>query len=589
MMSFLLMVVFALSVSAAPNSISSFLQDAKPTTPQPLALESFLPADALGVILIENVAQLKAALAKTDFYRIASEKSATDPAAKSFREVVDTMAGRDRRAAFVFVAPSTASRQPSLAIVVQGKNRAAIEAGAAKIEETYNLKATDRIPRTSFVVANTSAQVDGEAASFARAENIFIYGQQAAVEKVARTRAESTLSSDPTFQRAREKRTPDEVVFTYINFSSLVSYLVRFMAAQPGAAADVTSLVLSALPFIGTTAIQGATISTRYQNGRALDHITVFANWERAGALSALLAFPSLQPKAAHTLPSDAPSYVSLGIDAVQIYDALLKTFGPLLSMQFGVSSVDEGVKALEQRLGFRLREELLASLGNELALAQLKSPGTASDAYQIHSLVLIEVKDAELLKGVLEKSQANRGTEAETSAETYKGRKIYPLAENISVSLIGSVAALATADEIKRLIDQLDQGKSLASAEHYKRTFGTQTAPRGIEIFVTSDILNHPRVRRAIGGEGGRRAFTEALRSNFNPTLYGAGERNSTGLMLDLSSPIGTPLLLDLFQTQWSPEAARLTANSTGGVEQPLLRLMAYFSRIFSPVVSSK
>lgn len=588
----LLVVVLILAASAIPGSAFSTLLPQGTRTPgsQPLSLESLLPTDALGVIIIDNVAQLKAALSKTEFYQIASAKSSNDPVAKSFREAVDKMAGRSLRAALVFVAPQTGDRQPKVAIVIQGQSSAAIKTGVAKIEAAYKANGSDQIQGTPFIMATTQHQVDGETVSFARYENIFIYGQQTAVEKVASTlKSASTLSSDPTFQQAREKRAPDGVMFTYVNVSVLLSYVIQVLTSKPRATIDMLSMLVPALQFAGAPAIKSASIATRYQNGRAVDQVHGFISWERAGLLSALLLLPPYQPRAAQSLPLDASAYVSLGIDSLQIYDALLKTWGPLITMQLGTKSADEAVKTLEQRLGFRIREELLASLGTELVIAQIKTPGSAPDAFQTNTLILVEVKDAELLKSVLEKNQASRASETEpvASVEIYKGRKIYPLTEKYSIGVIGPFAALANIDEIKRLTDQLDQGRSLASAESYKRTFGNPTSPHGIEVFVTSDVLNHPHARRAMSREGAQSVFVEALRANFNPVLYGTGGRNNTGLTVEIVSPIGAPLIWDFLQTEWQSEATRLTASETGGIGSPLLHLISHFSRAFDSVVS--
>jgi hypothetical protein len=76
---FWFMLVLWLSASAASQPALFGVQATRAARSRPLRLESFLPADALAVALVDNVAGLKAALSKTDFYRLASEKSPGDP------------------------------------------------------------------------------------------------------------------------------------------------------------------------------------------------------------------------------------------------------------------------------------------------------------------------------------------------------------------------------------------------------------------------------------------------------------------------------------------------------------------------------
>jgi hypothetical protein len=91
---------------------------------------------------------------------------------------------------------------------------------------------------------------------------------------------------------------------------------------------------------------------------------------------SFLLPGPEIAPRASTLSPADTDLFVSVSLDAPRIYDALLKlmksNYAPGEDSPRRESesvAFDNQIATFEQMLGFKIKEDLLGALGNEVAL----------------------------------------------------------------------------------------------------------------------------------------------------------------------------------------------------------------------------
>lgn len=561
-------------------------QRASTTQTEAAALESSLPADALGVILVETPARLKTNLTSTAFFRLTSPGAADDTVAGSFRSAVERFSGSGVRLAAVYTVPDNPRREPPLAIVVEAPTVPAARSGAARVAAFYpsSSAASDSHPSP---IVRTTVQVDGEPISFAHRGRLFVYGQDPAVAAVEKSLdGGSSLCRDPSFQAARQASPAESAVFAYLNFGRLVSYGTQRLQRQM-MRMDLTGLIIPMLQFAGVSAIQGIGLSTRFQDRLAKDEIQVLVNWNQAGLMPAILALPPVQSRGAETLPASTVSYVSFTVDANQIYEALLKSFGPLIMAQLGAGSVEEAITGMEQKIGFRIKQELLAALGNEVVIAGLP-PNRPRAGASSDTVVLLAVKDPDLLIRVVEKTLAQRADAQSVAPDTYKTHKIYPLVENLGISVVGSFALIANRDQIRSVIDEsIEKKQVLASRESHRRALASDGANGAIRIYVGNEMLARPRVVQALSGSAdGPSPFVRSLQPAFDPLVYGTGRRNEAGIALQMTSPLGVVLSSDFFNESWKQEVGRLSSDKAEGpqhAQPPVLSLLSFFSRVFA------
>jgi hypothetical protein len=123
-------------------------------------------------------------------------------------------------------------------------------------------------------------------------------------------------------------------------------------------------------------------------------------------------------------LPADVASFSAGSIDAPQIYDSLVQvvTAGVRAFAPDFADGVKTGIEGVEGLVGFKIRDDLLASLG-DLAVSY-SSP--AEGPFGLGKVTMVQVKDAKKLIACFEKVQAAfpgiPGVEFDVKKRTYRG-----------------------------------------------------------------------------------------------------------------------------------------------------------------------
>lgn len=194
-----------------------------------------------------------------------------------------------------------------------------------------------------------------------------------------------SLADQPSFRAARERvRRPDSVLFAYAD----VQALMRFGAEMAGDEQSLALLDLFPYRFVGY--------------GVDLDGPGV---WDRAYAElpadSWARAMIPAEPKPLRSLglaPADAGLYWGQRIELLPGFEAVMRIVSAM--MPEVVAPDLAALSSWEQRIGVRVREDLLAHLGPEMAF-YLSFPGSSivPDA-----CLLVEVQDTARVEEVLER-----------------------------------------------------------------------------------------------------------------------------------------------------------------------------------------
>jgi len=146
--------------------------------------------------------------------------------------------------------------------------------------------------------------------------------------------------------------------------------------------------VSQALRGVGLYGVRAVGVSSRFADGGIRDSLYLYAPGERSGILPP--AGAPVDPGLLRLVPEDAEMVSLFRLDAERIYQEVMRTLSARDPEAF--EQVAARIGELEERIGFRVRQDLLASLGTQYLLF------TAPH----ESILMVEVKDRERLEACI-------------------------------------------------------------------------------------------------------------------------------------------------------------------------------------------
>jgi len=544
----------------------------------PPRLESLLPPDILAVVFVEDVAALKRNLLQTRFYQLVQSRSPESALARSLHDLVEALPTKAsaRFALALFDQPASAAMPLSAALIADVAEPSLRDRAVRRFEEKYAAsKPTIRERQTIRIITVEGASA-GDTLSLARTDPFLILGQTTAVEKiVGGIEAKPKLPDTPVYRLAVEKPAT-EPLHGFVNLEKLSNYLIMTVTANPGRGG--VPLLVPALQFAGIAALKAATFSSRFADAKVTDEIHLIVDTQRKNLITALLEIPPIPFAALAWLPEDTAFALALGTNLNQVYDAVLATLGPLIRMQLGGQTAEGAIATLEADLGFRIRADLIQSLGNELVLAYIPRMGPSST--DLERIILLTVTNSRLLTAIAEKVYQrlkNQRTTTE-SLVTYKSVTIYPLDPTISVAVVRNALIIGSLEAIQRVIDGDESGRTLArSASLQARLASSNTA--GLLLYMSPMMFRLPVVGQMLGAN--TEPLLRALEAEWNPPVFGLGSKETTGIELKVTTPWSLPLTLDLLLASRSLGSSASPARAPTEPLASYLRLLSEMSQL--------
>ena len=232
---------------------------------------------------------------------------------------------------------------------------------------------------------------------------------------------------------------------------------------------------------------------------------------------------PALVPESPNIFPADSDLFVSVSLDYPQIYEGMLKAIAKAeeQSRKYSGRPANDGpapespFAIYEKKLGLKIKDDLLPLLGNEMALALLKttpspsptSPNldtekpTPSDIEQKtaraagpNPVIAISVKDREavgrLIPRVIE-SFGFKGVNLLAQTEKRDGTEITSYGNVFSYAFVGDFLVVsADGTATRRVVDSYLNHQTLSSDSHF-RNF-TRWQPRQVlgQVYVAPGLV---------------------------------------------------------------------------------------------------
>ncbi|MGH9903254.1 MAG: DUF3352 domain-containing protein, partial [Pyrinomonadaceae bacterium] len=248
-----------------------------------------------------------------------------------------------------------------------------------------------------------------------------------------------------------------------------------------------------------------------------------------------LIPGPALRPEAADLLPADTEIFASASLDLSQIYDWYTDSMRTAHEMQRSVaatragndghqvgttedrqappqqsdenkeSPVEAQIAAMEKLLGFKIKEDLIGALGNEVAVGAPASlffgtrPGggagqAAADSPPAGLAILISLKNREALEEKLPRVLFALGLAggggAAVQTEKREGVEITSFGAG-ALAFVGNFLVLAPdLPSVRRVVDAHASGQTLSSTYAYRNSQGWQ--PRQVlgQVYVSNALM---------------------------------------------------------------------------------------------------
>ncbi|MCA1565247.1 MAG: DUF3352 domain-containing protein [Acidobacteria bacterium] len=221
--------------------------------------------------------------------------------------------------------------------------------------------------------------------------------------------------------------------------------------------------------------------------------------------LPVLLSGPSISAEATAVLPANTDIFVSVSLDLPQMYDyvASLMKIADFLPTQEedGKGNYTEQLTAFEKTNNFRIREDLLAALGNEIAVglpgnqffggrAALGAPGGAPPSGPI---VVVALNDRESLQKLLPRvlnSIGFAGATEQSIVEKHGQVEVLTFSNGTLAFIDRFLVGTPDAATMRRVTDAYNNGETLANNERFRDATSWQSRQAVGQVYVANEML---------------------------------------------------------------------------------------------------
>ncbi len=236
-----------------------------------------------------------------------------------------------------------------------------------------------------------------------------------------------------------------------------------------------------------------------------------------------LVAGPSTTTEAAEVAPADAAVFFATSLDWEQVYTSTLGTasLDPLLTSYEAAEArgpheggaaeksptPEEMVAAIEKLFDFKFKEDLIPSLGNEVAISmpfdvrdfglgspRLRSTKKEEERDAVPGIVFIAtLNDAEKVQKILPRVLVALGfvpyDSPATQAEKREGFEIHSSGE-LSYVFINRFLVVGELKPVRHVVDSYAARRTLASTDSYRNSTGWQAPQKLVQAFVSDALM---------------------------------------------------------------------------------------------------
>lgn len=366
------------------------------------------------------------------------------------------------RPRFVLIAETHATPEDVLKLL---QERASLLArrvyGESATEDSYDYHG-------STVVTFRGATEDRELLAAASGTVALISNNRNAIESCLDTLAgrAPTLAADETLKQKRSVVDHDASVFAFITesgVSKLAELGPAIIASRSQNSAERITSIADLIQNVSKETVTALLYAAEFtSDGVTERYLTVLRPRVAESLMPAFEPFRAPSTNALLLVPANAREITLLNVDRIgDLPERALKQIAPNLDVVAGVA-LREFVIGFRRDYGLDSDESAGDAVGAELALADF-GDGQAR-------AMIISVRDKAKLALFLEGYLSLDGGGVTTEGYNGTELKVASTDDRRAAAFIGDYLAIATRDQIKRIIDTEASGNGLANQEHFKR-----------------------------------------------------------------------------------------------------------------------
>lgn len=362
-------------------------------------------------------------------------------------------------------------------------------------------------------------------------------------------RALPSLSQSKTFADAAAKLAGQHQVFAFFSRGAISEIVQRSLQSLDP---DTASVGRTAVDFVNLDGVDALAVGASFGLRGASEQFQIYKNPQSSSILNVVFDASNGSVGVFGNATKKASTAVEYHFDYTKLFDSLLDLFGPLLAVQAGAESPQAALANYESELGLNIREELLPSFGDGVAV--IIEPRTDSkedanesvlDVLRERGVLLLPVRDRAKFAAAFEKVRhfLNRPHDGRPPvlkpATRYRGVELIH-ERGAAMAYLGDRFAIAREANLKRLIDARASGETLSKAPAIARLFGKASAASAGTIFLDASHGSSSQrefISRLAGVPVDR---IDASRLASQPFLLMKLTHNSSGLAGTSESPVG-------------------------------------------------
>jgi hypothetical protein len=340
--------------------------------------------------------------------------------------------------------------------------------------------------------------------SLATVGNALLFGDEALVARMIVENGAAKapkLASEPAYTGAIARAPSSRQLFAFLNGGPFVkafnSGLREGMSGPAGAAKTSDPSADAFARFLGIDAIRAGSLAATFESETLAVQAALEIDRSKPGLVTVLSDPPGIGVRSAEFMPAKTDMATIASLDLVRLYDLVVATATPEATKSLGMTAAD-GVKSVEAEIGMKLRDELLASFGNEFALGisieerdVVKAQDPPAKTTDYDYVGLFEVRDTETLNRAITKLFAPKApppggeqngqegmSEAEApvaapQVENYQGVPLFG-SDSFKYGFLDGFAILGDRATTLGVVDARRAGAGLATDPAYGAAAGT-------------------------------------------------------------------------------------------------------------------
>lgn len=313
--------------------------------------------------------------------------------------------------------------------------------------------------------------------------------------------------------------------------------------------------------------------------------------------LPMLVSGPEIVPGAASVVPADTEAFVTLSLDWQNIYAYMLGGFNRQQTememadrangeeVRAETQPAEKSIEAMEKLFGFKIKEDLLPALGNEVAVSApldwFDAPGfsrgrraaKAPDAAEPGFVVFISLNNADTVRKILPRVLEAFGMKtlgAAGQTERRAGLEINNYG-GVSTAFINNYLALATQPHpLRHIADSLSGQGTLASDEGYRSTLEWQPRQSLAQAYVSRSLIEGRQKEMRMWMDPNDRELQDLL-TRFDvrpsPAAYAITKEGGGDVFHEIHFPVGIIKLLGASDTVSKARATPARQNETSAI----------------------